>query len=235
MDGASDMFLLYDVQMLLHQEYKSGPVDLTVDVFDMGTLESAFGMYASELSPQSEFLAIGAEAYRFENTLNFWQDRYYVKLSAFGEGAPPLVEQFARKVSAQIGGTPALPAVLSQLPQSHRKLHSEKYMRKDPLGHGYLSPAFAATYTFGDQESQLLVSVAPDAPEAQHRLQLLEQHFRTTGQCQPAPDLGDGAIRAANSFEGKLIAQVRGRYLVLLLNPVIASETLFKNTAADLK
>jgi hypothetical protein len=234
-DGGADAFLLYDFQTLLHQEFRVREVELTVDVFDMGTPENAFGIYASERAPWYNFIPIGTEAYKNEGILNFLQGRYYVKLAAFGEGNDSVLEQFARGLSAKIGDRGSFPDLLQQLPQTHLRHRSEQYLLKDPLGHPFLRPAYLATYNLENQDSMLLISVAADEAEAQQRLKLLDQHFRESGKSEAAPDLGAGAIRASNSFEGKLIAQVKGRYLVALFNPVGGAPEILKEAVDRLK
>jgi hypothetical protein len=58
------------------------------------------------------------------------------------------------------------------------------------------------TYASTLKESKLLVSVANDAPGAKGRLDQLAKHFKQTGECSAAAELGEGGIRAKNSFEG---------------------------------
>ena len=235
MDGGADIFVLYGVRSLLHLDLKAKATEISVDVFDMGSPETAFAIYAAERSPDFHFFAIGAEGYQYEGMLNFLQDRYYVKLLGFGNGADAVMEALARTLSARIATNPGFPALLSRLPAENRKPHSEQYMPNDPLGHSFLAPAYMIGYKSGDQESKLLVTLALDQADAQGRLKQLEQSFTKTGQCQPAPELGGDAIRASNSFEGNVIAQTKGRYLLLLLNPGKGSEQLLKNAAASLE
>ena len=216
MDGAADIFVLYGIHQLLHVDLRAKSADISVDVFDMGSADSAFGMYAAERSPDSHFIAIGAEGYQYEGMLNFLQDRYYVKLLGIGDGTDTILDAVARVLSARIGTNPALPALLSSLPKGNRKPHSEQYMPTDPLGHAFLGPAYMVAYQSGDQESKLFVTVASGDIDAQQRLKQLEQHFAKTGHCEPAPELGESAIRASNSFEGSVIARTKGRYLLLL-------------------
>jgi Family of unknown function (DUF6599) len=234
MDGAADIFVLYGIHQLLHVDLRAKSADISVDVFDMGSADSAFGMYAAERSSGSHFIAIGAEGYQYEGMLNFLQDRYYVKLLGFGDGADAILDTFAKALSARIGTNPALPALLSKLPKDNRKPHSEQYMPADPLGHAFLGPAYMVAYTSGDQESKLFVTVARDEADAQQRLKQLEQHFTKTGHCEPAPELSEGAIHASNSFEGSVIARTKGRYLLLLVNPAKGSEQLLRIAAAGL-
>jgi hypothetical protein len=232
-DGGADVYLLYDFQILGHQEYKSGGAELTADVYDMGTAENAFGMYSAERSPGYRYIA-GMEGYRSKGILNFFQDRFYVKLAGSGAGADVLLDQLARTLSARIGGTRTAPALLQKLPQEHRVQHSEQFIRKDPLGHAFLSPAYVVTYSSGTKESKLVVSVANDPAGAKARLEQLATHFKQSGECNPAPALGEGGIRAKNSFEGSVIARTEGRYLIVLLNPGADGTEAIKAAARSL-
>jgi hypothetical protein len=234
MDGGADIFLLYGVHSLMHLDMRDKAVEITVDVFDMGTPDTAFGMYAAERSSNDHFLAIGAEGYRFQGILNFLQDHYYVKIAAFGDGAESVLEPLAEALSKKIGTNPGFPALLAALPAANRKLHSEQFMPNDPLGHAFLSPAYVATYTSVSQESKLFVTLAHDEADARGRLAQLQQHLTKTGTCKPAPEFGEGAIRGNNSFEGNVLALAKGRYLILLLNPASDPKQLLNDLTKGL-
>jgi len=234
-DGGADVYLLYDFQNLMHQEFKSGAAELTADIYDMGKPENAFGIYSAERSPKYNYIPIGSEGYHSKGVLNFFQDRYYVKWAGSGPGADALLDQLAQTLSARIGGSRTLPPVLSKLPQSRRVRHSEQYIRKDPLGHPFLAPAYVVTYASTPKESKLLVSVANDAAGARGRIDQLAKHFKQTGECTAAADLGENAIRAKNSFEGSIIARTEGRFVVLLLNPTQDGAALLKSAALSLR
>jgi hypothetical protein len=233
-DGGADIYLLYDFKTLLHQDFKSGAAELTADIYEMSTPEDAFGIYASERSPSYKFIAMGAEGYRDKGILNFFADRYYVKLSASGANADALLDQFARLLSGRIGGSHTLPPLLNRLPREHRVLHSEQYVKKDPLGHAFLAPAYVVTYAQGKQESKLVVSVAKDAPAAKARAEQLAKHSKQSGESISAPELGDNGIRAKNSFEGSMIARTHGRYLIALFNPAENGVEMLKTAAQNL-
>lgn len=235
MDGGADIFVLHGMRTLLHMDLKAQSIDLTVDIFDMGSPDAAFGMYAAERWPDYQFISIGAEGYRDKGIINFLQDRYYVKLAGFGDGADAVLDIFARAISAKIGGNPALPELLAQLPIENRKPHSEQYMPNNPLGHVFLGPAYVAAYAVGSQESKLYVTVARDVADAQQRLKQLAAYFAQTGQCKPAPEIGDNAIRASNSSDGSVIVRASGRYLLLLTNPGRGGDELLKSAAERLK
>lgn len=234
-DGGADVYLLYDFRVLLHQEFKAGAADFTADVYDMGKPEDAFGIYSAERSPKYTYIAVGAEGYRSKGVLNFFQDHYYVKLSGSGASIDAQLDQLARTLSTRIGGTRTAPPLLLKLPQLHRVKHSEQYVRKDPLGHAFLAPAYVLTYTSTPKDSKLLVSVANDAAAAKGRLDQLAKHFKQTGECSAAPELGEGGIRGKNSFEGNIIARTQGRYVIVLVNPPQDGAALLKSAATALR
>ena len=235
-DGGADVYLLYDFQRLLHQNFKTRDGELALDIYDLGKPENAFGIYSAERSPRYKFVTIGVEGYRSEGTLNFVQDRYYVKLAASGAGAGAALDPFARMLSRRIGGTARPPALLAKLPVERRVAHSEQYVRKDPLGHAFLAPAYLVGYTWAaKQESKLVLSVARDAAEAKARLDEFVKHFQQSGECVAAAELGENGIRAKNSYEGRVIARTQGRYLIAIFNPPENGAEILKRTARGLQ
>ena len=233
-DGGADIYLLYDFKDLLHQDFKSGAAELTVDIYEMGKTEDAFGIYAAERSPTYKFISIGGEGYRDNGVFNFLQDRYYVKLSGSGPNVDGFLDQFARLLSTRIGGVRTLPVLLEKLPRENQVPHSGQYVRKDPLGHAFLAPAYVVAYAQGKQESKLVISVANNAQEAKSRLEQLAKHFKQSGDCASAPELGEGGIRARNNYEGRLIARTQGRYVIALLNPPENGVEILKTAARSL-
>jgi hypothetical protein len=106
-DGGAEAYHKFHMTAMVHREYKVKGVEMTVDIYDMGSPSNASGIYASERSPDYHFLPIGAEGYASEHTLNFLQGRFYVKLAAFGDKDPvaKMLHTFAETISAKIGGS----------------------------------------------------------------------------------------------------------------------------------
>ena len=235
-DGGADVYLLYDFQRLLHQNFRTPGGELTADIYDLGKPENAFGIYSAERSPRYKFVTIGVEGYRSEGTLNFVQDRYYVKLAASGAGAGAALDRFARMLSRRMAGTSRAPALLTKLPIQRRVAHSEQYVRKDPLGHAFLAPAYLVGYAWaGKQESKLVLSVASDYAGAKARLEQFVKHFQQSGECTAAAELGENGIRAKTSYEGRVIARTQGRYLIAIFNPPDNGAEILKRTARGLQ
>jgi hypothetical protein len=199
MDGGADIYLKYGLLALAHRDYRIAGVDMTADVFDMGSPLQAFGIYSAERSPEYHFISIGAEGYNSESTLNFLQGRYYVRLSAFGEGAASALDNCARAISRNIGGDRSLPPLLDILPLENRVARSEKYLVDAPAGHDFLAPALTASYRFDGKPTSLVLSLAADAREASRRVEQLRQYYLRSG--------------------GDVVFFARGRLAILCLHP----------------
>jgi hypothetical protein len=220
-DGGAEPYHGYGMVAMVHQEYKIKDTELTIDVFDMGDPLSAFGIYSSERAPEYKYLDIGAEGHGEDAALDFLQDKYYVKLGAVRENgsAAPLLATCAGQISKRIGGGKSLPEGLKLLPAANRVAHSEKFVKTAPLGHSFLAPAYLAFYTLGGKQSTVALSLAANPAEARSRAEQLGKYFTKLGKLAPRPDLGPGASLGSTSYEGEVVYAVRGRYVVLLVNP----------------
>lgn len=225
-DGGAQAFETYDMVAMVHCRHQAGDVETIVDIYDMGELLNAFGVYSSERSPDQRFLPIGAEANATGFTLNFFQGQYYVKLSAFGEttGGGSSMESLAKIIQQRIGAGKTMPAGLSLLPREGLTPHSEKYVKRAPLGHRFLGPAYMGSYG----TSLLALAEAGNVNQAKEWVELLAAHFRETGKAAPWPGV-PGAWSGWNDFEGEWLFLPRGRYTVILTSPPARPEALLKS------
>jgi hypothetical protein len=230
-DGGADAYLDYGLVALLHQEYKASSTDITLDIYDMGAQSNAFGIYAAESSPDYHFLPIGTEGYGTSEILNFFQDQFYVKLSAFSdkEKTGPVLERFGQAVSRKIGPRGSMPEFLSLFPPQNLVNHSCKFVKKSPMGHDFLAPAIMASYRFDEEQASLVISKAPDAPGAANRVEQLRSYFARTGKVAPQSGLASGAFSGSNQFEGEALFFASGPYVIICLTPPPNSEAFLKS------
>jgi hypothetical protein len=230
-DGGADVYLDYGLVAMLHQEYKASSTDIILDIYNMGAPSNAFGIYAAESSPDDHFLPIGSEGYGTNEILNFFQDEFYVKLSAFSdkEETGPVLEHFAQVVSRRIGPSGAMPEFLSLFPAQHLVSHSCKFVKKSPLGHDFLAPAIMASYAFGEKQTSLIISKGPDAKGAAQKVVQLRDYFGRSGKVVPQPGLAPGAFSGSNQYEGEAVFFASDSYAVLCLNPPPNPQSFLKS------
>jgi hypothetical protein len=129
----------------------------------------------------------------------------------------------ATTIEQHIGASKMMPAGLSLLPRESLVPHSEKYVKRAPLGHAFLGPAYMASYG----RSLLVLSEAGSVTQAAEWVALLGAHFRETGKVVPWPSVS-GAWRGWNGFEGEWLFLSRGRYTLILTNPSTQADALLK-------
>ncbi len=150
-NGASEAYLAYDFQGLLVAQYnqeKSGQPLLTVEIYDMGQAENAFGIYSAERPSEAGFLEIGTEGYLEEGALQFFVGHYYVKILCFleGEEADKVSRLFGQELRRLIPEKGEWPAILTLFPPAGLMPHTQKFIKKNFLGFDYLHDGYTAAY-----------------------------------------------------------------------------------------
>lgn len=94
-NGAAPIFIERSFRKLAAAEMATdGGGELTCDVYDMAEAKNAESIYIKEQSANAKPFDIGDQGRTSAMSLVFWQERYYVKLTAFdgqGEDALPKV------------------------------------------------------------------------------------------------------------------------------------------------
>jgi hypothetical protein len=236
-NGAAESYHSFGFVALAHRDYTGAQGEVTVDVYDMGTPLNAFGIYAAERSPGQTVGSFGTQSYLTEYGLNFFQNRYYVKLSAVAanESAQPLLESLAQVVSDRIGGDLSLPGALRLLPVAGRRPVSERFLGEYPLGHAFLAPAMQAEYSLDGHDTSIVICEAADQADAKGRAVRLRDHFHRLGKVSKAAHIHPGAFHGATSFEGAMLFFTQDRYLIIVVDPPSNPTTLVEKILQRLK
>jgi Family of unknown function (DUF6599) len=235
-DGGAEVYHQYQFAGLVHQKYRVAEVELTVDIYDMGSALNAFGIYSVERAPGYNYVPIGAEGYLNDLVLNFLQGRCYVKLLAAGKSArtSAVLDSVAKSISAKIGTGKSLPAELALFPAANRMPRSEKFIRTAPLGYDDLAPMFQADYRLSGTKVTLAISDAGNPREALARAGTFEKRFAKSGKIGSATDVAPGAFRGSSRYDGDVLWAPKGRYLALLIGAAAGGDDLFKSLLAKL-
>ncbi len=188
-DGAAPVFLEAGFVFSLGAEYKKpGQQDgIVVDLYNMGGVARAFGMYAKERDPGYTFIDVGTEGYLATGSLNFWQGAFYVKLAGFeeGEGMNKRLKELAQDIAFALAqkSPPKLDelAPLQNLPEKNRLPHTEGYAHAALEDIAGLQNAFYAEYPQGEGHYRLFWIPCKDEHNAQDRLQKVYGHLQKNG------------------------------------------------------
>ncbi|MCJ7457894.1 MAG: hypothetical protein MUP17_02755 [candidate division Zixibacteria bacterium] len=179
LDGGAELYLAYDFQKLLVQEYNAGEKSITAEIYTMGTTEDAFGLYS--LDQEGENVQIGDRASYGSGLLKFWKFMYFVRITDMSgnDQSKEAILELGKKVLQNIYLETKLPELLSRLPREGLVPNSEKFFHKQIILNNlyFLSTenllnlsektsAVMGDYLLGKMNLKLLLVIYPDTSSA---------------------------------------------------------------------
>jgi hypothetical protein len=217
MDGAADLYLIYDFSGLNLQQYKDKDGNtITIEIYNQKTVNNSFGIYSQERPFECEYLDIGAQATYMEGYLNFYQGKYYVKIGGFNLGKMDreYLTSTGKKVSGLLKEETTPPAMLTVFPEKAKVKNREEYIPKDFLGYSFFEKAFTAEYQESGVAYKLFIIETPDRPALE---KAVAEYKKATNIKEDI--LKDGIHEVNDQYQGKLLISVSGKYIVGILNP----------------
>jgi len=147
-DGAADAYLALGFVDLNITEYKKGRNVIKAEIYRFGDDAMAFGMYSLERSPGYDFIQAGVQGYNEDGVVNFYKDRYYVKIMTQSDSKKvnESMKELAGLISGRIEGKNEFPALLKLFPSEGRLKNQETYILESVLGHEFLRGAYRVSY-----------------------------------------------------------------------------------------
>ncbi len=193
-DGGAEIYLSYDFQRLMVQEYSSGENSIIVEINKMGSSEDAFGIFS--LNQEGESPTIGQGASYCFGILCFWKDLYFVRIVDM-EGRntrKDLILNMGKEIAIRIENEGKLPQLINRISQENLIRQSVFYFHKNiVLNNLYFlseenilnlsekTDAVLANYQFNNEILRLLLVQYPDTIAAKNAFESFnENHLKVT-------------------------------------------------------
>lgn len=139
-DGGAEVYLAYAYKEAFARRYVNADQPaITVDIFDMGTSEDAYGIFSFEREGKS--MGVGQDSEYASGFLRFWKGRYFVSILADKETpeSKNVVFALGKAVADAIADDGARPKMLGLLPSSNLVAASTRFFhQKSGLDYHYL-------------------------------------------------------------------------------------------------
>jgi hypothetical protein len=169
-DGEAELYMPYGFSTLVSALYtKQGDSDtaLVVDIFQMGSIIDAFGIYSYYRNPDAEKISIGVNGFIDESQLMFCKDRYFVRLSTSGDNPERNVFiSCAEAIAKGIPGKSAPPDELALLKVPGIVSGSEKYTAQSVLGYAFFKKGLTADGALSGRPIKAFVILDKSVKEA---------------------------------------------------------------------
>jgi hypothetical protein len=212
-NGAADTYLAYGFVDLHVAEYKKGKNVIKLEVYRHSNNTLAFGIYSTERSPSFRYMTLGAQGYRADGAINFFKGNYYVKIRTFSKSEKVLQseESLALKVSNMLAGDAKMPTLLSQFPETGKKVNEETYINESVLGHKFLNKAFKADYQIGSDNFSIFI-LENNSPE--EAINSVEAYLKATGM--DAVGSGSGKYMLTDGYNGTVYLAWKDNQVVII-------------------
>jgi hypothetical protein len=225
-DGGAEVYFEYGFKGVIVQDYRresAGRVSL--EIFEMESAESAFGMFTFKCAPRGEVLDLGDGGQLADYYLNFWKGSYLVTITGLDPGSTlrGTLLDLARLVEKRLPGRGEHPLLVSLLPEEGRETQGLKFF-KGPIALYNSYPFFredvfafergiGAQYRTG---ASLYLFEYPDGRTAQARFEEAWAKFSAEPRYKNVRREGEG-LSARDSRERRLLAARTKSYIIIAL------------------
>ncbi len=212
-NGASEVFLMYEFDELHIADYIKGSDSINVEIYQHRTPEMAFGMYTKERQPTYNFVDIGVQGHHSDTQVYFVKGVSYVKIMTSSpsdeirSGLIPLAE----KIAASLEGPTEMPEVIRLLPKEGRKANGEVFLTENVMGHIFMSNAYKVNYNIGDKNFDVFVFTKKTAEECQ---KMISSYLEWAGV--EGLDPTSEEIFLVDKYNGPVLIRQKGANLVLI-------------------
>ncbi|MEW6455462.1 MAG: DUF6599 family protein [Acidobacteriota bacterium] len=169
-NGAAEVYNSYGFKKVINVEYefkRKSRYTFIVDLYEMKDVNNAFGIYSNERPPEANFIEVGAEGYFEEFILNFWKDRFYIKILTFdaGDEFKNVLIKSAKVIANKLPGKNENPPIISLFPEQNKIKNSEIFINKGVLGYLFLKEGFIANYKYNGKQFRVFIIFSDNIKE----------------------------------------------------------------------
>lgn len=223
-NGEAELYLPYGFEALGAALYisKDNPDKaLAVDIYKMGSPLDAFGIYSRYRNPDSPEAKIGSGSFVNDSQLMFYQDGYFVQLSASGSvnPEPGAFIDCARAIAKNIPGGSSRPAELEFLNIPDITPRTETYISQSVLGYAFFKKGLTARATLDGESVRVFVVFSESVNASDDTLSRYVNYLKEAGvQPQLTKNPGGATLIALDPLYKGLMLRQSGRYLIGVSN-----------------
>ncbi len=215
-DGEAELYLAYGFEFLVTTAYskKGDQKDtIVINIFRMGSLLDAFGIYAYYRRPDAEMVPIGGDGFVTESHLMFYQDRYFIQLSASGTSSldRAVLNECADSVARNLPQQLVPPKELELIRIPALAPRTERYIAHSILGYAFFRRGVIGDAAGNAARARIFV-VLEDSPETAGRA--LKQYVGYLKDSGVEPRWDHETLMAADPLYKSMVLQQSGRYIL---------------------
>ncbi len=219
-NGESELYSPYGFEVLAYARYenkKDPKIAVDADVYTMGSLLDAFGMYANYRRKDSAEAGIGAEGTVTPSQLLFYQDRYLVRLQVTGATtlSPDVFLACARAISRNLPSNRGRPKELDAFMVPAVVKKSERYIAQSLLGYDFFRRGLIAEALLNGVPVQVFLVPEQSRDAARKTFDQYRTYLKLSGSDVRVTEArGRILLEAIDPLYGTVLVEQAGRHLI---------------------
>ncbi len=215
--------LRYSMKAAFSPTAKSRP-SLCLEVFFLESPIAAFGVFAAERTPQSQFVQVGNQGIidHEGGRLRFWKGPLYAELSASGDVAPAdgLLVLIGKDVAGRIVLSQHVPELMTAIPMRGLIVNSQKYGPSSGFGDRGPKLAVTAEYSISGVSFNIAVASVESPEEARAAFDSLRRSLQASGSLTSVKGQYGEEAMASATLKDRMTLYVRHANFVGLVEGV---------------
>ena len=222
-NGEAELFFKYGFQksvFAVYQNKKSREDQIEVDIYDMGNVLQAFGVF-SRFRNEDRPGGFGLDSFLDDHSALFYRGKYFVMLYA-PEPNQEILRQFSKLISPKLSDPSPPPQEISYFPKNGLKPGSIQYFPEGLLGHQFLKRGFQGTYVekvegkAEDKAFKLFLAIFQNSQKATQALREFKDNLSKKGKVSTGSiiEFETRALKGEDPYQGKVLVLQKGFYLL---------------------
>ena len=215
-NGEAELYFPYGFELLASGRYARQEQGFDLELYRVGSLLDAFGLYANYRPKGADPAPIGAEGAVTPTQLFFYQGRYFVRLQSTGTpdaGKSSLVA-CAQAVSKLLPAGQEKPSESNLLAIPEVAPGTVLYNATSLLGYDFFHRGMLADGVIAGKPVRLFIVLDGSAEEGLKSFMAYREYLRANGGgAQPVKTNGRGVIAGIDPLYGKVVVEQVGRFV----------------------
>jgi hypothetical protein len=219
-NGEAELYFPYGFELLASARYQSSrnpKIAVDADVYRMGSLLDAFGIYANYRRKEDVVVNIGVEGAISSSQLLFHQERYFVRLQATGTTSlgPDIFLACARAISQNLPRNAVRPKELEAFMIPGVVPKSERYIAQSLLGYDFFRRGLIADAILNGEQMQVFLVPEDSREAAAKAFDQYLSYLRTSGKDIRVTGVPDrNSLDAVDPLYGIAYVEQEGRFII---------------------
>jgi hypothetical protein len=219
-NGEAELYFPYGFEVLAYARYenkKDRSIAVDADVYTMGSLLDAFGMFANYRRKDATEAGIGAEGTVTPSQLLFYQDRYLVRLQVTGATTvdQAVLLACAGAIAKKLPPNSGRPKELDALAVPAVVKKSERYVAQSLLGYDFFHAGLIADAIVNGVPAQVFLVPERSRDAARKTFDQYRAYLKQSGNDVRVTEAQGRILLEANDpLYGTVLVEQAGRHLV---------------------